>query len=152
MEIERKFLIRALPDHLDNYDSHLIEQGYLCTDPVVRIRCQDDDFILTYKGRGLMTREEYNLPLTQQSYEHLRQKIDGNLICKRRYLIPLDDGLTIELDLFHAPFEWLRMAEVEFPSEEAANAFIPPAWFDREVTFDKRFHNSHLSQMDPAMQ
>ena len=45
-----------------------------------------------------MVREEYNLPLTRDSYEHLRKKIDGILISKRRYLIPLTERLTIELD------------------------------------------------------
>lgn len=147
MEIERKFLVRTLPDNLESYDSHLIEQGYLATDPVVRIRRQDDSFILTYKGKGLMTREEYNLPLTEHSYYHLREKIDGNLISKRRYLIPLEHDLTIELDIFHPPFDWLILAEVEFPDEETANSFVPPSWFSEDVTFDGRFHNSYLSQM-----
>ena len=60
MEIERKFTIRQLPEHLEQYDCRIIEQGYLCTDPVVRIRRDNDAYYLTYKGRGLMTREEYN--------------------------------------------------------------------------------------------
>lgn len=147
MEIERKFLIPKLPDDLESYHYHLIEQGYLCTDPVVRIRRQDEDYILTYKGKGLMCREEYNLPLNQEAYEHLKTKIDGNLISKKRYLIPIDDVLTIELDVFHAPFEDLRLAEVEFPSEEAANAFVPPAWFGKDVTMDGHYHNSYLSKV-----
>lgn len=83
MEIERKFLIPNLPDDLESYAFQLIEQGYLCTDPVVRIRRQNDDYILTYKGKGLMCREEYNLPLNKDAYEHLKEKIDGNLISKR---------------------------------------------------------------------
>ena len=44
MEIERKFLIKELPENLEAYPSHLIEQAYLCTKPVVRIRRQDDDY------------------------------------------------------------------------------------------------------------
>ncbi len=28
--------------------------------------------------KGLMTREEYNLPLTKESYEHLKEKVDGS--------------------------------------------------------------------------
>ena len=47
-----------------------------------------------------MIRKEYNLPLTKESYEHLKEKIDGRLIEKTRYLIPLDNGLTAELDIF----------------------------------------------------
>ena len=45
MEIERKFLIKKeqLPKNLANCSFHKIEQGYLCTDPVVRIRRQDDE-------------------------------------------------------------------------------------------------------------
>ena len=74
MEIERKFLIRQLPEHLEQYPCLQIEQGYLCTNPVVRIRKQDDSYFLTYKSGGLMTREEYNLPLTAEGYVHLRKK------------------------------------------------------------------------------
>lgn len=148
MEIERKFLIPELPADLDQYQYHLIEQGYLCVDPVVRIRRQDDKYILTYKGSGLMSREEYNLPLTEEAYYHLKGKVDGNLISKKRYLIPLENSLCIELDVFNAPFDWLHMAEVEFSSEEEALAFTPPAWFGEDVTLDGRYHNSYLSRMD----
>ena len=63
MEIERKFLIKELPENLSSYQFLTLEQAYLCTDPVVRIRRQDQEYYLTYKGKGLMAREEYNLPL-----------------------------------------------------------------------------------------
>ena len=89
MEIERKFTVRQLPEDLARYDSHLIEQGYLNTNPVVRVRREDNTYYLTYKGKGLMAREEYNLPLNEQAYNHLVSKADGNIITKRRYLIPL---------------------------------------------------------------
>ena len=70
MEIERKFLIpkENLPTDLASYPCHRIEQGYLCTSPVVRIRRQDDEYFLTYKSKGLMSREEYNLPLTADAW------------------------------------------------------------------------------------
>ena len=58
MEIERKYLIPELPEHLEQYLHHKIEQGYLCTAPVVRIRRQDDQYYLTYKSGGLMVREK----------------------------------------------------------------------------------------------
>ena len=145
-EIERKYLIHTIPFDLKEYAFHDIEQGYLCTEPVVRIRKQDDTYYLTYKSKGLMSREEYNLPLTAESYEHLKAKADGNIIFKKRYLIPLPDGLTIELDVFAAPFEGLWIAEVEFSSEEQANAFTPPEWFGEEVTWSSEYHNSTLSR------
>ena len=163
MEIERKFTIKHLPKNLDDYPFRLIEQAYLCVSPVVRVRREDDNFILTYKGSGMMAREEHNLVLNEEAYYHLRSKADGNIISKKRYLIPLanptfregfptppeDYTLTIELDVFDAPFAPLIMAEVEFGSKEAAEAFIPPDWFYEDVTYCKEYHNSYMA-MNPA--
>lgn len=84
MEIERKFLIKTLPHNLESYPHHEIEQGYLCTGPVVRVRKQDDAYYLTYKGSGKMVREEYNLHLTAEAYAHLIEKADGHRITKTR--------------------------------------------------------------------
>ena len=146
MEIERKFLIGTLPENLECYPSQTLEQAYLCTEPVVRIRRSGDTYTLTYKAKGLMSREEYNLPLTAESYEHLKQKADGNIIQKQRYRIPLEDGLTAELDIFAPPFEPLILAEVEFTSEQQALDFLPPAWFGEDVTWSAEYHNSTLSR------
>lgn len=145
MEIERKYLLHQLPDDLEQYPCHKIEQGYLCTAPVVRIRKQDQDYYLTYKGGGLMVREEYNLPLTETAYLHLREKTDGILLSKTRYLLPLENGLTAELDVFDAPYEGLWLVEVEFPDRASAESFLPPEWFGPDVTFSAKYHNSTLS-------
>ena len=147
MEIERKFLVKALPDHLSDYPCLHIEQGYLNTEPVIRIRKQNDEYIMTYKGKGMLVREEYNLPLTKEAYEHLKPKCDGNIISKKRYEIPYG-AHTIELDVFDAPFAPLILAEVEFDSIETANAFLVPDWFAEDVTYDVKYHNSHMSRME----
>ena len=97
------------------------------------------------RARACSTKDEYNLPLTAEAYAHLREKTDGNLISKQRYLIPLNETLTAELDIFDAPFAPLMLAEVEFSSEEEANSFVPPAWFGEDVTFSGKYHNSYLS-------
>lgn len=146
MEIERKFLITSLPDNLELCRFHLIEQAYLCTEPVVRIRKEDDTYYLTYKSKGLLSREEYNLPLTADSYSHLLKKADGNIITKKRYLIPYNN-YTIELDIFEGIFMGLIIAEVEFSSEDEANSFSGPEWFGEDVTFSSKFHNSTLSKL-----
>ena len=146
MEIERKYLVRRLPDDLSKYEAKKIAQGYLCTDPVVRIRRSNDNYYMTYKGDGLMVREEYNLPLTREAYEHLLPKIDGLLIAKTRYLIPLTDRLTAELDVFEGVLSALTLVEVEFDSVEEANAFVPPEWFGEDVTESGKYHNSYLSR------
>lgn len=145
MEIERKYLIRRLPENLSQYQCKKIAQGYICTSPVVRIRKSDDEYYLNYKGKGLMAREEYNLPLTQEGYEHMLPKIDGRLIEKSRYLIPLDGKLTAELDIFEGDLAPLIIVEVEFDSLDAANSFIPPEWFGEDVTESRKYHNSNLA-------
>lgn len=149
MEIERKFLtdIRRLPFRPEDYPCRHIEQGYLCTAPVVRIRRDNDDYFLTYKSKGLMVREEYNLPLTKEAYEHLRPKADGRIIIKKRYVIPLEHDLTLELDIFEGDLAPLVLSEIEFPDEESARSYNAPEWLGEDVTYSSRYHNSTLSRM-----
>lgn len=147
MEIERKYLIDTVPDNLEQYPFHCIEQGYLNTNPVVRVRRQDDSYYLTYKGQGMLVREEYNLPLNKESYDHLICKADGNIITKKRYCIPYEEKYTIELDIFEGKFAGLILAEVEFETEEDSRTFSKPAWFGEDVTFDSRYHNSNMSKV-----
>lgn len=148
MEIERKYLITDPLPGYEAYPYHSIEQGYLCTEPVVRVRKEDDTYYLTYKSKGLLAREEYNLPLTREAYDHLIEKADGTILTKKRYLIPIDStGLTIEFDVFEGRYQGLMLAEVEFETEEEANVFIPPEWFGEDVTFSGEYQNSRLSRM-----
>ena len=92
MEIERKYLVKQIPENYESFPCHAIEQAYLCTGPVVRVRREDDSYYLTYKGKGLLSREEYNLPLNEQAYRHLLAKADGIILTKKRYLIPHRGG------------------------------------------------------------
>lgn len=145
MEIERKFTVKKIPDNLDAYKYHDIEQVYVLTNPVIRARKRDDEFILTVKGSGMMARSEFELPLDEDAYNKLKQKAEGIVISKRRYLIPFGQ-YTIELDIFNDPVAPLVIAEVEFESIEAANSFIPPEWFDEDVTNNPKYHNSNISK------
>lgn len=144
-EIERKYLVRSIPDHLEQYPSAELEQAYLNIKPVVRIRKSGMRYELTYKGEGMLEREEYNLPLDQKSYEHLKTKADGLVLCKRRYQIPVD-RYTAELDIFEGEYEGLMLVEVEFPTVEEAEQFQAPDWFGEDVTYSGRYSNSVLSQ------
>lgn len=146
MEIERKYLVKQIPGSLTSFPCRIIEQGYLNTSPVIRIRKDNEKYELTYKSKGFMAREEITLPLDRASYSHLLGKIDGRLIRKRRYIIPLPDSLTAELDIFEGDLAPLILVEVEFPDENLASSFMPPDWFGEDVTFSGKYHNSHLSQ------
>ena len=145
MEIERKFLVMALPEHLETFSRQRIEQAYLCTDPVLRIRRKDETYILTYKGPGFLVREEHEFPLKEESYQKLLKKAEGNVICKWRYRIPYET-YVIELDVFDPPFAPLVLAEVEFSTEEEAKRFDPPAWFGEDVTYDPAYTNAAISR------
>ena len=112
MEIERKFIVSEPPADLESYPHAEIEQGYLCMEPVIRIRRMDKEYFLTFKSKGLLSRTESEFPLDKKAYEHLLPKIDGILIQKTRYRIPTEHGYTIELDVFHDTHEGLVMAEV----------------------------------------
>ena len=144
MEIERKYLVRELPEDLSQYPYAEIEQVYLMDTPVIRIRKTGEKYVLTVKGAGLLSREELNLPLTEEAYARLYEKKEGVPVTKRRYKIPYE-GLTIELDLFKGAQDGLVLAEVEFDSVEASEAFAPPAWFGEEVTYDPRYQNVSMA-------
>lgn len=150
MEIERKFLpsLKELPFNPKDFPVREIEQAYLCTSPVVRVRKDNDDYFLTYKSKGLMIREEYNLPLTEEAYRHLIAKADGRVITKKRYMIPLDNTLTLELDIFEKDLRPLVIAEIEFPDENTACSYQPPSWLGEDVTHSPLYHNSVLSRLD----
>lgn len=162
MEIERKFTVKKLPENPEQYAYADIIQGYLLRKPVVRVRKRNDEYILTYKsklddGSGPIVNIEEEFPLNEAGFYHLLEKCDGNIIRKRRYLIPLEERfkgefagkgkpLICELDVFGGYLDGLFFAEVEFESEEEAKAFILPEWFSEDVTHDKRYSNGYLSE------
>ncbi len=149
MEIERKYLVKVIPFGLEEYEKHEIEQGYLGTDPVVRIRKSDDRHILTIKSGGLLMRHEFEKDITLEEYDELSKMVRGNIISKTRYKIPYDI-YTIELDIFHKAFDGLIYAEVEFKDVESAKSFKAPDYFLKEVTEDASYQNSSLSEMNPS--
>jgi CYTH domain-containing protein len=138
-EIERKFLVRreALPE-LPQGDE--LEQGYLATDPTVRVRlvARPDGTRhaeLTIKGKGLLTRAEFNYPIPPADAEALLRLCARSLRKVRRRL-----GRW-ELDHFRALDLWL--AEIELAAE--SEPFERPAWLGREVTEDPAYSNSRLA-------
>ena len=105
---------------------------------------EQEEYIFCYKGKGRLSREEYNLPLTKEAYETLIGKTEGRVIRKLRYAIP-QGPYTVELDIFQGELEGLCYAEVEFPSEEEALSFQPLDWFSEELTGEKGYSNAELS-------
>lgn len=155
MEIERKFLVKELPAHLEQYPHVEIEQGYLCTSPTLRIRRAGDVYWLTVKEKvftassAIHNREE-EFQLSADKYLMLKGKCDGFMVEKTRYKIPLQTStgmLTAELDIFHGKHEGLRIVEVEFPTTAEAEAFVKPTWFGEDVSSCPEYRNSWLASM-----
>ncbi len=148
MEIERKFLVKELPQGMADAKVLHIEQAYISPRPVIRVRHilsgGEESFILTVKGKGRKVREEHELDLDREAYERLLAKKEGILLKKDRYLIPLEGGLTAELDVYEAPYADLKTVEVEFPTEEAMEQFQAPDWFGAEVSEEEHYTNSYL--------
>lgn len=143
-EIERKFLVRAerLPADLPEPDE--LEQGYLSTEPTVRVRLVSRPdgtrhAELTIKGPGLLTRAEFNYPLPAADAEALLRLCGRSLRKRRRRL-----GRW-ELDHFRDRELWL--AEIELSDER--EAFERPPWLGAEVTDDPAYSNSRLATPRP---
>jgi len=144
MEIERKFLVKTLPP-LKGIPSKKLFQAYISVMPVIRIRKAQDTFLLTIKSQGNIAREEHEISINASEFQSLLNKIEGHPIEKTRYYIPLENGLTAELDIFSNHLSPLTTVEVEFPSLDAANAFIPPIWFGEDISLDHRYKNNNLA-------
>ncbi len=126
LEIERKFLLKEIPNGLEHFNHSCIEQFYLfCGDPQIRIRKQDTCYFLTMKkGKGV-SRIEKEKEITLEEYKKLLPLAEKT-ISKLRYRIPLDSRLIAEVDCYP---DGKKVVEVEFSSLEDATGFVPPAWF-----------------------
>lgn len=148
IEIERKFRVaEAVPGDLDSYSSEAIEQGYIVIEGAaeVRVRRRGGRTLLTVKSGAGRVRVEEEFEIDERRFASLWPLSDGRRVAKRRYRLPGGGDLTIELDVYTGELEGLVLAEVEFASEAASDAYEPPAWFGPEVTDDLRYANRALA-------
>jgi adenylate cyclase len=149
-EIERKFLVTDLPTSLDCYDRTRISQGYVAVFDKDELRVRersDGSLTLTVKQGSGLSREEHEIPLSEGLYLQLWPATKGRRVFKERYRIPCEDGNhVIELDIYTEHLAGLKIAEVEFESEDEAAAFRPPPWFGREVTYNSEYKNRALAE------
>jgi adenylate cyclase len=149
-EIERKFIVSAIPDNPG--PGIRILQGYLPLageDIEVRVRRKGDDMVLTVKrGHGL-DRGEQEVAIGAEVFETLWPLTEGHRIEKTRYELPHGDA-TIELDEFGGELEGLLVAEIEFDSRQASELFDRPEWLGREVTDDPEYTNRMLAECAPT--
>lgn len=147
-EIERKFLVESTDFIKESTINNRIVQGYLNSNPerTVRVRIKGNKGFLTIKGKGNesgTTRFEWEKEIALSEAEALLQLCESGIIDKIRYEIPLGKH-TFEVDVFLGENQGLIIAEVELSSEN--EIFEQPNWLGKEVTGDKKYYNSHLSE------
>src|SRR5918998_710458 len=137
VEIERKFLVRELPEDLEWLDERAPRQGHLALDRDTEVRVRDDagDWRLTVKHGGGLRRVEEDIELDARRGAVLWELTQGRRVEKRRHRMTYGSAM-LEVDVFEGDLAGLVVAEVEFAGEEPARAFVAPAWFGREVTDD----------------
>jgi adenylate cyclase len=146
VEIERKFLVDQVPP--GDHPVRAIEQGYVAIDAdgaEVRVRRANATMTLTIKSAPGLVRVEEEMPIDERRFESLWALTEGRRVVKTRHLVALADGLTAEVDVYDGALAGLLTAEIEFPSEQASQAFAAPDWLGREVTGDERYANRTLA-------
>jgi len=146
-EIERKFLVPAVPSSVELGSGSRLRQGYLAIDgPVeVRVRRSGDASVLTVKTGSGLSRTELDRELTEAEADELWPSTEGRRVEKVRFRLPLPTGDILELDVYEGALDGLVTAEVEFADADAAAAFDAPDWCVRELTGDAAWSNALLA-------
>ncbi|MCC7431417.1 CYTH domain-containing protein [bacterium] len=142
IEIERKFLLKHLPENLENPQK--IYQGYVSLFPVIRVRQKGEKFFLTVKEHKIFAREEFETEIDKETFGKLWQLTEGSRVEKTRYVLPASGGLLWEIDVFEGKNQGLLIAEIELPNEDFG--FEKPDWLGEEVTFEAKFQNVNLAR------
>lgn len=147
IEIERKFLVYALPANFKIFPHKEIVQGYLkisADGTEERLRKMNGKYYKTVKSGSGKIRTENETEITEEEFNNLWSLTEGKRIEKTRYDISDNVGL-IELDIYHGKLDGLITVEIEFDSENASNIFVPPAWFGDDITDDINYKNQNLA-------
>ena len=147
IEIERKFLVKAYDYRKEAHRKTKIIQGYLTKDPkrTVRVRIREDQGFLTIKGMSSedgLSRFEWEKEIPLNEAQELITLCLPTVIEKTRYEVTYK-GVLFEVDEFEGTHSGLVVVEIELNSTE--DIFEIPKWVDKEVTGDKKYYNSYLS-------
>lgn len=160
-EIERKYAVKYLPKDIKIEKIQKIEQAFIYKDEntIIRIRKiennQEIEYVYTVKTKGdiqndnlYSIRQKYEIEsnITKELYDELLKKKISNIIIKKRIVIPIENNLKVEMDIYYDYLQGLLTAEVEFPDEKQANDFEQPDWLGEEIGY-KEFSNRRLAEM-----
>tara|TARA_B100000315_G_C14060434_1_gene355984 strand:+ start:51 stop:512 length:462 start_codon:yes stop_codon:yes gene_type:complete len=145
LEIERKFLVTSDVYKLSAKTVE-IRQAYLSIDANMAIRVRVEGMqasinIKSKKSDRVNYEFEYAIPMDEA--QSLIRMCPYPIIEKTRHVVEYE-GMTWEVDEFHADNEGLTVAEIELHDEN--EVFKLPPWLGEEVTADYRYLNSNLAK------
>lgn len=145
LEIERKFLVDPARWTPTAQGIRLV-QAYLSIDPnpTVRVRIAGERAFITIKGRSeTISRPEFEYEIPVGDAEELMKLAISSKVEKTRHKVVLE-GFLWEVDVFSGENSGLIVAEIELDTETREFPF--PDWILREVSGDRRYYNSYLSE------
>ena len=163
-EIERKYAVNYLPEDLKIKDIIDIEQAFIYRDinTIIRIRKIQNkknnsiEYIYTVKTKGdieygenfekIANVYEIENSIQENEYNELIKNKISNVIRKTRIVIPIENNLHVEMDMYYEYLDGFLTAEIEFPNEHIANTFKKPKWLGEEIGY-KELSNWNLSNM-----
>lgn len=148
LEIEYKYLVKDLSFQEHISESHEIAQGYLSREKgrTVRVRTCDDKAYITIKGPNSgAARAEFEYEIPHRDALELLQLCAPPILRKTRSIVLFDHNRW-EIDVFHDQLDGLILAEIEVPAKDFQ--FNLPPFIGRDVTLDRRFYNSCLTDFD----
>lgn len=137
IEIERKWLVPGLPEGYRPRKHRLVESFYLLAIDGAELRISKRIKVVeglngvifgtpkykwTFKTGDGLKRTELEGWISEEEYNRLLKQAKYGVYHKDWYEFPMNDGLTLEVNQVDDAW-WY--AEVEFPSEEAAAAWVP---------------------------
>ncbi len=150
-EIERKFLIKKLPENINEYPSKKIIQWFFKdeNDKTIRIRKVQFkawiEYFQTIKKWHWLIRKEDEIKLSKENFDKMWKQVWNRYLEKTRYIIPFEKK-EIEVDMYKGKNKWLVTAEIEFQTPLESRNFLLPKWFDKEITEDRKFTNANLAK------
>lgn len=154
VEIEKKWLINKenIPYNLNSFATQImkIEQTYICFSPEIRVRKINDGEQYTFTVKTNMTsdgliRDEMEISITEEQYNALLKKQEGNTIYKTRYQF-LDGDYVLAVDIFSGELEGLAYLEIEFENQKQSKDFQTPNWVIKDITSDLNYKNGYLAR------
>lgn len=143
LEIERKFLVKNDNFKMKAVKSKYLRQGYIFsnTDKNLRVRIADKQGFLTIKGKGKISRYEWEKEIPLEEAKELMLLCEDGIIEKTRFFVPVGAHI-FEVDEFYGENQGLIVAEIELNSVD--ESFEKPDWLGEEVTGIQKYYNASL--------